>query len=460
MKRVAALLVAVCVLLVGSVAFADLHDDLENMSIEELESVIQDATEILEKKRNEASSEESEDGIESMNEGSTVLSDENFIADLSKGLVARWDIAYAKTDKEISIMSEKQHREYSTQCVAAELAYISKYNEYEFTDSKLAGYAQMYLYGLQNQYVAITEYYGNSEIQYNEYHNDGYRSRAKGIYLINKVYGLDIPSKYSDVLIDFVSLGQVYEYIDSVEALLTREMANKELKFETDKNSVTIKPFNVNNESALSIPGLSMQIHFIKDDIEVLNRYIVSFKDLNPGKNISSEEVWVYDQHFDSFYYTFSYNLQMNGYYEQIEGKIMPVVQYSWDGKLKKAGELAEGQPDYSIEGINAGWEAHTSWNKTLYVPVVKFDVKNTGTGSAKEITVKCVFIEGDDNKVWDDEVVYVVGSSDKPLEPGYSKQAFVYSSVGYTRTPVTPPAMKAEIYINDHLIETVQISK
>lgn len=460
MKRFIAIIVALCIMLIGTSAFADLHDDLENMAIEELESIIQEATQILEQKKASENNNESEDGIETIDEGSKELSDENFIADLSKGLIARWDIAYSKTDKEISIMSEKQYREYLTQCVAAELSFISKYNDYTFADSKLGGYAQIYLSGLQNQYIAITEYYGNSEIQYNEYHTDGYRSRAKGIYLINKAYGLDIPSKYSDVLIEFVSLGQVYEYIDSVEALLTKEMANKDLKFETERKNVSIQPFNIKNDSSLTIPGLSMQVHFVKDDIEIEHRYLVSYSDLNPGKSVSTEEATVYDKYFDSIFYTYSYQLQMNGYYETIEGKIMPAVQYSWDGKLKKAGELAEGQPEYSIEGLTAGWEAHTSWNKTLYVPTIKFNVKNTGTGNAKEITVKCIFIEGDGNKVWDEEVVYVVGSSDKPLEPGYSKQAFVYSSVGYTRNPVTPPAMTAEIYINDQLVETVQISK
>lgn len=460
MKRIFAFIVAVCLLLVSSAAFADLHDDLEAMTVEELESLIQEATSVLEMKKAETASEESEDGVESMDEGSTVLSDESFISDLSKGLIARWEISNSKTQQETSLMSDKQYREHLLDCVTAETTYLNKYNDYSFADPKLGELAQTYLNGIQNQYIAVSEYYGNSEILYSEYYSDGYRLRSKGIYAINKAYGLDIPSKYNDTLIQFVTEGQVYEYIDAVEAQLTKEMANKDLKFETGRNTVKIKPFNIYNDSALTIPNIYMQIHFIKDDIEVDYSYLVAGADLNPGKNISTEEVSVYNKQFDSLYYTYTYQLQMNGYYDQIEGKIMPTVQYSYDGKVKKAGELAEGQPEFSLEDITAGWEAHTSWNKTLYVPTVKFSVKNTGKGSAKEITVKCVFIEGDDNKVWDDEVVYVVGSSDKPLEPGYSKQAFVYSSVGYTRTPVTPPAMKAEIYINDQLVETVQISK
>ncbi|MBR5961353.1 MAG: hypothetical protein IKZ98_10225 [Clostridia bacterium] len=458
MKRFFAIVVALCIMFIGTLAFADLHDDLENMTVEELESVIQEATQILEQKRTSEPEEKSADGVESIDEGSKELSDEIFMADLSKALVSRWDVADSKTNQETSIMSDKQYREHLLNCVSAELVYLNKYADYDFTDSKLGGYAQTYLQGVQNQYIAVSEYYGISDNLYAEYYDDGYRARAKGIYLINKTYGLDIPSSHSHWLLDFVTRGQVYEYMDSVEALLTKEMANKDLKFETERQRVELKPFNINNDSALAIPGLSMQVHFVKDDIEVEYQYLVSYSDLNPEKSVSTRAATTYD-YFDSLFYTYSYHLEMNGFYDTIEGKILPVVQYSWDGKVKKAGKLAEGQPEYGIENITTGWENHATWSKTLYVPTVKFNIKNIGTGNAREIAVKCVFIEGDGNKVWDEEVAYVVGSSDKPLEPGYSKQAFVYSSVGY-RVPVTLPDLTAEIYINDQLVEIVQIAK
>lgn len=54
--------------------------------------------------------------------------------------------------------------------------------------------------------------------------------------------------------------------------------------------------------------------------------------------------------------------------------------------------------------------------------------------------------------------LLYVVGSSDSPLKPGYSKKAFVYSSVGYKTKLATTPELTVDIYINGQLIETTTI--
>lgn len=75
MKRFFAIVVALCIMFIGTLAFADLHDDLENMTVEELESVIQEATQILEQKRTSEPEEKSADGVESIDEGSKELSD-------------------------------------------------------------------------------------------------------------------------------------------------------------------------------------------------------------------------------------------------------------------------------------------------------------------------------------------------------------------------------------------------
>ena len=101
----------------------------------------------------------------------------------------------------------------------------------------------------------------------------------------------------------------------------------------------------------------------------------------------------------------------------------------------------------------------NTSWSKTLYVPVLKFDVLNSGTGDATKVTVKVVFTDQATKQVWDEETTYVIGSSDTPLKAGFSKKAFVYSSVGY-KTKITPPDLSADIYINGQLVDTITVNK
>ena len=388
--------------------------------------------------------------------GSTELSDESFLSDFTDGLVARWDFSKSKTNDELAVMSDKQMIDYLSGCVTAEMAYINKYNSYTFKDKKLGTYYQAYLYGLKKQYVGLTEYYGNNESLYNENWNDGYQIRAKNIYLINKAYGLSMPDQYNDMFIEAVSRGQAENYVSVVKSAIYNELVNKEIKVETERTAIKVRPFNITNNSGFSIENLTIVMHFIKDGIEVENRYLVSYADIASGKNVSTNEVSIYDKKFDSLYYSYSFKLDMNGYYETIEDKVIPTVQYSWDGTLKKGGELAEDLPKFTVENLSAGWEQN--YDGKMYVPKLKFGVRNIGTGNADRVVVKCVFTYTTKNEIWSEDTYYVVGSGDSALEPGMSKTAFITSSVGYTRYIDSLPALTAKVYINDQYIMMVQV--
>ena len=164
------------------------------------------------------------------------------------------------------------------------------------------------------------------------------------------------------------------------------------------------------------------------------------------------------DDIFTHISFTYSFNVNTGTYYDTIEGEVVPDIQYAWDGTIKKNGELAEGQPVLEIENLVSNWEMNTSWNKSLYVPTLKFDVRNNGTGEADRVTVRCVFTNVGTKEIWDEETTYVVGSSDSPLKPGYSKKAFVYSSVGYKTMLATTPELTVDVYINDQLVGTTTI--
>ena len=390
--------------------------------------------------------------------GNTSLSDENYIKDMSNGLVERWKIALGKTNSEITLLSEKQRYEYTRNCLDAECAFIAKYENYKFADEKLQRYAQIYLYGLKYQYMALTDYLGKDETKYEEYNSLGYKLRSKAIYLINKSYGLDIPSKYSDTLLSMVSNGQIAVCESTIEDFMKGQFVTKDLDFETKSNSITIKPFNIYNNTSISLNNFSLQMHFVKDGIQISEKYLVVSEDLKANESISSRSLSVYDE-FDSFYYTYSCYVYINGYSEQFEGRVNTDSQYSWqNGQLKKGGELAKGQPDYDIEKMSVGWEFHNDIGQRILQPTVRFDIKNIGTGSANSIVVKCVFKENANNKVWSENSRYVVSSSDMPLEPGVAKGVIITSSIGYTKLPMALPELTAEIYINDRFIATIPI--
>lgn len=117
---------------------------------------------------------------------------------------------------------------------------------------------------------------------------------------------------------------------------------------------------------------------------------------------------------------------------------------------------------DYEISYLSNCWTSSTGLNgRTLYVPYLKINVTNCQSSSADRVVVHVIFTQESDKEVWSDETEYLVTGSDAALRTGYSKTAFVKSSVGYVSKVSTSdlPVITAEIYINDTLYDTVTIN-
>lgn len=394
--------------------------------------------------------------IQSSSEGATELSDESYIEDLSAALCARWEIP----DQDISVLSDKQRIEYYTMLVNSEFAFLKKYNDYKFTDARLGEYAQGYISALQAQYIAITEYFGKDENLYDEYWGSGYRTRARYIYLINKSYGLNIPDQHTGILKDMAELGIFNNIRIPSESAIQAELSALELDFSSEGSNkyLYILPFNLTNTSSNELSSLSVEVNFINEkDVIIDSGYLISYENIAPGKAQSTQKVSI-DSHFTHISYSYSFNVNTGTYSDTIKGTVVPNIQYSWDGTVRKNGELASGQPAFTIENLRSGWEMESSWSKALYVPAVKFDIRNTGTGDADQITVRCLFTNSGTKEIWDEETTYVVGSSDTALKVGYSRKAFVYSSVGYKTEIISTPELSVDIFINERLMDTIII--
>lgn len=399
------------------------------------------------------------EGVETMQEGETEINDESFLLDLAAGLMARWEIAGQDT----SLMSDKKLIEFMQRCINSELVFLAKYTEYEFVDPILGEYAHAYINALQSQFIGMTEYYGKDDDLYYQYYTvNGYYARTRYIYLINKSYGIDLPSKYSSTMKEMLGIGLVFNIAVPVTNALEAELYASELTFDTSSSSkyLYVSPFNIKNTAQTDIPNLTVKINFLNEkDVIVDSAYLVSYENVAKGKAVSTSKVST-DDHFTHISYSYSFNVQTDMYYETFEGTVVPAIQYSWDGTVKKNGQLADGQPVLELQNLYSGWEMNTSWSKTLYVPVLKFDVRNTGTGEAERVVVKVVFTNEETKQIWDEETTYVVGSSDTPLKVGFSKKAFVYSSVGYKTSTDAKPNLTADIYINDELVMTITVNK
>jgi DNA-directed RNA polymerase subunit RPC12/RpoP len=111
-----------------------------------------------------------------------------------------------------------------------------------------------------------------------------------------------------------------------------------------------------------------------------------------------------------------------------------------------------------SIVSVNSEWD----WSGGLLCPQLKIQIKNTSNKDVDRLEVKASFINSSNNEIFGDAYALVIGSIDAPLRPGYSKTAYLASSVGYKNDMVALdfPPLVAEVYINDVFYDKVPISK
>lgn len=121
----------------------------------------------------------------------------------------------------------------------------------------------------------------------------------------------------------------------------------------------------------------------------------------------------------------------------------------------------AENSTEFLIQ-VQSSWAANVGLNGVkLYTPYLKVLVTNQRGKSASKITLDVVFYNESTKEIWDDETYYLVGLGDTALKDGYSKRAFIKSSVGYQKKidESILPTITAEISINGQIYETVKIN-
>ena len=383
--------------------------------------------------------------------------DQAFLLDLATALSERWDNA----NKDTTLMSEKKLIEYFSSLVNGELVHIGKYSELEFYDPQLKEYAHNYIGALQSQLTGIMEYYGKDENAYNEYWVEyGFIKRQIAIFWLNKKYGLELDSKYEEALKEAVMNGIYYDKMNSIKNMLEKQLFTIDyaIKKKDGDNSVELSSFKIFNTSQYTIESINIRVKYLDAfGGNVSEGYL--YTNTNGVKNegiMVTDPAWIYYNFFDSLVFEYEFSVSDDRYYETVTGTVKPKVQYKWDGKIYRDGSVLGGQEIIELEGPSSGWETKYS----LYVPYLKFSVKNTGTANADRIVVKTVFTDKETKEIWDTDTNYVIGSSDAPLKPGYSKKVFSYAGVGFKSKPSASqlPKLDVEVYINDVLVLTQEI--
>lgn len=130
------------------------------------------------------------------------------------------------------------------------------------------------------------------------------------------------------------------------------------------------------------------------------------------------------------------------------------------DSSADETDGKTDNQPDFLVS-VTSCWAPNTGFNGvTLYTPYLKVRVTNQRGKDATKISVNAVFYNESSKELWDDETYYLVNNNETPLKNGYSKTAYVKSSVGY-KSKISEwqlPTITAEIYINGVLYDKVTV--
>lgn len=450
-KKIVAISVAVCIfaLIPLGVMAEVLQEGWENASIQELK----DALNLISSKIEELESNTEADGSESQ-ETESELSDASFLKDMSEGLSERWESSNIDT----SLMSVPQQKEYLLGLVNSEVTRIEKYEQFEFADEKLGKYAHDYISGIQDQYLALTEYFGVDDVQYDEIWQRGYRTRQKGIFFIHRNYGLTIPAKYNETFKQAIELGKYYDAEDTVKATIVNQLESVDLAFTRETNyGIETKAFTFDNDTNYEISPLAIDLLFLdKDGNTISSRSLFTGFGIGSHATVKIPSCSIGDE-FDKIAFICQIGVTTDyfTYGEQFTFRVIPEIQYAYrSNKITRDGELTAGQPIIEVYDVKTKWIEGTGSYKGKVKADVKFKIRNVGTVGAKTVEVKCVIQNKETKEIVDSYNQYAVSFSDNSLEPNYSKDVEMHF-YQYIEKAKTKNAIM-EIYVDDVLTETV----
>lgn len=387
-----------------------------------------------------------------------------FPLDLASALAARWN---TDDTTDTSIMSDKRFREFIASLINEELSYIDKYASMTFADEKMAQYAYAYLGALQSQLVGI-EYYGIDAEAYEEYYATyGYYVRAQMIYLINRMYGIEVPEKHFKTLKEVVEVGEFIDWEQSVARMLNEQLRDAAITFDPPSYGCIngILEFSpIVNTSNYDILYLDISLNLIDDNGKVMDSQSLLFsEELKVGESaeITSPSYIYIDEPFSGIAYAYSFYFKTSSYADVGEGTVMPRQQWFFDGNRLFTNDRSAATlevPAYAIESVSSGWGMKDSYYENLYVPNISFTLRNTSSVDAEEVTVECVFVDKNTKVEWDNVSVHVASQSTAPLKAGYGREIKVISDSGFERRTSDVPNLVAEIYVNNEALGVFDI--
>lgn len=138
------------------------------------------------------------------------------------------------------------------------------------------------------------------------------------------------------------------------------------------------------------------------------------------------------------------------------------ISYYKKEYEIIKVERESEKITGIRIVSVNSEWDWSGLLGDRILCPLLKIKFKNISDKDIDRLEVKATFINTSNNEIFGDALTYLIGYGDTPLRPGYSKTAYLTSSVGYKSDMVALsfPNLVAEIYVNAKFYKKIRISK
>ena len=216
-------------------------------------------------------------------EAAPVYADESFIADLSSGLMKRWDKS-DELDKKIAdgsvTMGSSEYKQGLTDCVNAELEMINKYRNESFEDGKLQELAVSYINAVNDQMKALEDF--NTAVYDSEW-QAAYDKRSKLLVTLISDYNLTVDEAHQDQLQQFKSYGNQVQQAEDNQGKVD-ELINS-FDFEETNNDYGYKTYTaiVENTTGIDFESFSVNINLLDEDGILVETAYATFKNWSSG---------------------------------------------------------------------------------------------------------------------------------------------------------------------------------
>lgn len=182
------------------------------------------------------------------------------------------------------------------------------------------------------------------------------------------------------------------------------------------------------------------------NEVKLFNALVVEAKKVDIEVAIKNINIYIQEEHPSDL----------------IEKAKVILVEYNNAFENIKVEREATRVTGIQITSIRSEWDWSGMLGDRLLCPQLVIAFKNVSQRPITELIVKANFVNVSSNEIFGEASSYVIGYGDTPLQPGYTKKAYLTSSVGYKSdyAALSFPNLVADVYVNNVLYKKVKISR